>query len=95
MEGGIWFIEIVLFLKIESCFAVIGYDCVSVGYKYEPPAIVRIDTHPTNTNLLYLQFTFSSATSPSFFFFREFFQADQGRLTFERFGLLVSLRFTE
>ena len=23
-------------LEIESCFAMIGYDCVSVGYKYEP-----------------------------------------------------------
>ena len=56
-----------------------------------PPAIVKIDTHPTNTNLLYLQFTFSSAASPSFFF-REFFQADQGRLTFEQLGLLVSFR---
>ena len=60
-----------------------------------PPAIVNIDTHPTNTNLLYLQFTFLSATSPSFFLFHEFFQADQGHLTFERLGLLVSVRFTE
>ena len=66
-----------------------------MGYKYEPPAIVKIDTHSTNTNLLYLQLTFSSATSPSFFLFREFFQADQERLTFERLGLLVSLHFTE
>ena len=90
LEGGVLFIRIVLFLKIESCFAVIGYDCVSVGYKYEPPAIVRIDTHPTNTNLLYLQFTFSSATSPSFSLFREFFRADQGCLTFEQLDLLVS-----
>ena len=30
-------LELVLFYRIESCFAIIGYDCVSVGYKYEPP----------------------------------------------------------
>ena len=54
-----------------------------------PPAIVKIDTHPTNTNSLYLQFTFSSAALPSFSFC-EFFQDDQGCLTFERLDLLVS-----
>ena len=31
----------------------------------------------------------------SLLFFDEFFQVDQGRLTFERFDLLVSFRFTE
>ena len=56
-----------------------------------PPTIVKIDTYPTNTNSLYLHFTFLSATSPSFFLFREFFQADQRRLTFDQLGLLVSL----
>ena len=34
-------LECVLFSRIESCFAVIGYDCVSMGYKYEPPTIVK------------------------------------------------------
>ena len=62
------------------------------GINMSPPAIVKIDTHPTNTNLLYLHFTFSSATLPPFLFFRALFQADQGRLTFEEIGLLVSLR---
>ena len=34
-------LECVLFSRIESCFVVIGLDCVSVGYKYEPSAIVK------------------------------------------------------
>jgi len=34
-------------------------------------------------------------TSPFLFFFDEFFQVDQGRLTFERLDLLVTFRFTE
>jgi hypothetical protein len=34
------FFRVVLFLKIESCFAVIGNDCVSVGDKYEPPQLL-------------------------------------------------------
>ena len=33
-------LESVLFYRIESCFAIIGYDCVSVGYKYEPPRLL-------------------------------------------------------
>jgi hypothetical protein len=56
-----------------------------------PPAIVKIDTHPTNKlystcNLL------SCWRLHHLFSFREFFRADQGRLTFERLGLLVSFR---
>ena len=38
------------------------------GINMSPPAIIKMDTHPTNTNLLYLQFTFSLAASPSFSF---------------------------
>ena len=34
-------LELVLFSRIQSCFAVIGKDCVCVGYKYEPLAIVK------------------------------------------------------
>ena len=34
-------LELVLFYRIESCFAIIGYDCVSVGYKYEPPGYYK------------------------------------------------------
>ena len=34
-------LELVLFYRIESCFAVIGSDCVSVGYKYEPPGYCK------------------------------------------------------
>ena len=65
-----------------------------MGYKYEPPAIVKIDTHPTNTTLL-LAIYFLVSDFAIFFLFHEFFQDDQGRLTFERLGLLVSIRFTE
>ena len=58
-------------------------------YKYEPPAIVKIDAHPTNKTLL-LAIYFLAGDFAIFLFFREFFQADQGRLTFERLGLLVN-----
>ena len=34
-------LKLVLFFRIESCFAVIGKDCVSVGYKYEPPGYCK------------------------------------------------------
>jgi len=30
-------LELVLFSRIESCFAIIGLDYISVGYKYEAP----------------------------------------------------------
>ena len=63
-------------------------------YKYEPPSIVKIDTHPNKQTLL-LAIYFLTGDFAIFFFFREFFQADQGRLTFERLDLLVSVRFTE
>ena len=33
--------RIFFFLKLESCFAVVGYDCISVGYKYEPPGYCK------------------------------------------------------
>ena len=65
-----------------------------MGYKYEPPVIVKIDTHPTNTTLLLIIY-FLVGDFATLLFFREFFQANQGCLTFERLGLLVSLRFTE
>ena len=55
------------------------------------PAIVKIDTHP-NTQTLLLATYFLVGDFAIFFFFCEFFQADQGRLTFERLDLLVSLR---
>ena len=55
-----------------------------------PPAIVKIDTHPNKqTLLLAIYFLVGDFAT---LFFREFFQADQGRLTFERLGLLVSFR---
>ena len=59
-----------------------------------PLAIVKIDTHPTNKTLL-LAIYFLVGDFAILFLFREFFQADQGRLTLERLDLLVSLRFTE
>ena len=66
----------------------IGQDCVSVGYKYEPPAIVKIDTYPNKKNLLLA--IYFLVGDFAIFSFPEFFQADQGRLTFEQLGLLVS-----
>ena len=70
----------------------IGQDCVGVGYKYEPTAIVT-DWYTSNKqNFTLLAIYFSVSDFAIFFFFREFFQADQGRLTFERLGLLVSFR---
>ena len=56
-----------------------------------PLAIVKIDTHP-NTQTLLLAIYFLVGDFAVSFFFCEFFQADQGRLTFERLGLLVSFR---
>ena len=65
-----------------------------MGYKFEPPAIVKVDTHPTNTTLLLAIYFLVGDFAIFFFLFREFFQADQGRLTFEQLGLLVSLRLS-
>ena len=59
-----------------------------------PLAIVKIDTHPNKQTLL-LAIYFLVGNFATLFLFREFFQADQRRLTFERLGLLVSVRFTE
>ena len=61
------------------------------GINMSPRTIVEIDTHPINKlystcNLLFrrrLRHLFS---------FSEIFLADQGRLTFEQLGLLVSFR---
>jgi len=53
----------------------------------------KLDTHPIQQTLQFLC-TFL-ATSYFFSFFDEFFQVDQGRLTFEQLDLLVSFRFTE
>ena len=62
-----------------------------MGYKYEPPTIVKIDTHP-NKQILLLAIYFLVGDFAIFFLSCEFFQADQGCLTFEQLGLLVSLR---
>ena len=62
-----------------------------MGYKYEPPVIVKIETHPNKQTLL-LAIYFLVGGFTILFLFREFFQADQGRLTFERLCLLVTLR---
>ena len=60
-----------------------------MGYKYDPPAIIKIDTHPTNK--LYSTYNLLSRRRLHHLFsFREFFRADQGRLTFERLGLLIN-----
>ena len=62
-----------------------------MGSKYEPPAIVMIDTHPTNTSLLLALYFLVDEFATLFSFSCEFFQADQGHFTFERIDLLVSL----
>ena len=59
-----------------------------------PPAIVKMDTHHKHKFTL-LAIYFFVGDFAILFLFREFFQADQGCLTFERLGLLVSLHFTE
>ena len=60
-----------------------------MGYKYEPPITIE-DLYTSNKqNFTLLAIYFSVSDFAIFFFFREFFQADQGRLTFERLGLLV------
>ena len=64
------------------------------GINMSPPAIVKIDTYPNKQTFL-LAIYFLVGDFAILFLFREFFQADQGRLTFERLGLLVSLRFTK
>ena len=58
-----------------------------------PQTIVKIDTHQ-NKQIILLAIYFLVDDFATFFLFREFFQADQGRLTFERLGLLVSLRLS-
>ena len=61
------------------------------GINMSPLAIIKIDTHPNKQTLL-LAIYFLVGGFTILFLFREFFQADQGRLTFERLGLLVSFR---
>ena len=48
-----------------------------------------MDTHPIHKTLL-LEIYFLVGDFAIFFLFCEFFQADQGRLTFERLDSLVS-----
>ena len=65
-----------------------------MGINMSPPVIVKIDTHPNKQTLL-LAIYFLVGDFSILFLFHEFFQANQGSLTFERLGLLVSVRFTE
>ena len=60
------------------------------GININPRTIVKIDTHP-NKQTLQLAIYFLVGDFAIFFSFYELFQADQGRLTFERLDLLVSL----
>ena len=59
-----------------------------------PQTIVKIDTHQ-NKQILLLAIYFLVDDFATFFLFHEFFQADQGRLTFEQLGLMVSVHFIE
>ena len=59
-----------------------------------PPAIVKIETHPNKQTLLLAIYFLVGDFATPFSFFYVFFQADQGCLTFERLGLLVSLRLS-
>ena len=49
-----------------------------------PLAIVKIDTHPNKQTLLLVIYFLVGDLTTLFSLFREFFQADQGRLTFEQ-----------
>ena len=62
------------------------------GINMSPPAIVKIDTHPNKKTLLLAIYFLVGDFATLFSLFYEFFQADQGHLTFERLGLPVSLR---
>ena len=62
------------------------------GINTSPLAIVKIDTYPNKQTLLLAIYFLVGDFATPFSFFHEFFQADQGRHTFERLGLLVSLR---
>ena len=53
----------------------------------------KFDTHPIQK--FYNSFALFQRLRLFSYFFDEFFQVDQGRLTFERLDLLVSFRFTE
>ena len=55
---------------------------------------MKLDTHPIQQTL-YNSFALFRRLRLSSFLFDEFFQVDQGRLIFERLGLLVSFRFTK
>jgi hypothetical protein len=55
----------------------------------------KVDTHPIQQPFtISLHFTFPVGDF-AIFFFGEFFQADQGHLTFEQLDLLVSFCFTK
>ena len=74
LVGVILFFRVVLFLKIESCFAVIGYDCVSVGYKYEPPGYCK-DWYTSNKHkFTLLAIYFSVGGFAIFLFFTSSFE---------------------
>ena len=60
--------ELVLFSRLESCFAVIGLDFVSIGYKYEPPIIVK-DWYTTKQQNFTLFAIYFSVGGFSIFFF--------------------------
>ena len=84
-------LELVLFSRIESCFAIIGLDYISVGYKYEPPVTEKDRYTSKQINFTICNLFSRQRLRHLFLFLCEFFQANQGRLTFERLGLLVSL----
>ena len=55
----------------------------------------KVDTHQIQQTLYNFLAIYFSVGNFAIFFFGDFFQVDQGRLTFERLDLRVSFRSTE
>ena len=91
--------QIVYFQKVFtflSCnvFAVIGQDLLAQTIYICCTEPEKVDTHPTNTTLLFLAIYFLVGDF-TIFFFCEFFRVDQERLTFERLDFAGKFSFTE
>ena len=61
-----------------------------LGYKYVPPSICKSFATRQINKPYFLLAIYFSVGGFAIFFFCEFFQVDQGHLTFERLDLLVS-----
>ena len=62
-------LEFVLFYRIDLWFTVIGWDCVSVGYKYDPLGYCKRLIHIQQTQLYYFNLLSRRRLRHPFFFF--------------------------